>query len=129
LKKLEHENIIQAKNLFINEKFMTCFMVIEYCEWQDLKAYIRSNPQIERCEAAQILTEILKTINYMHGVGVCHRDIKPDNILYDPVKRKIKIIDFDIAKIKKFTNSHHEMMTKTGCLSYRAPEIFNAVYD
>jgi serine/threonine protein kinase len=65
----------------------------------------------------------------MHVNGVCHRDIKPDNILYDPIRRKIKIIDFDIARIKKFMNSRHEMMTKTGCISYRAPEIFNAVYD
>lgn len=41
----------------------------------------------------------------MHNAGVCHRDIKPDNILYDPIKKKIKIIDFDIARIKKFSNS------------------------
>lgn len=76
-----------------------------------------------------ILTEILKTINYMHNSGVCHRDIKPDNILYDPAKKKIKLIDFDIARIKKFTNSQLEMMTKTGCVSYRAPEIFCSIYD
>lgn len=129
LKKLQHENIIQSKNLFINEKFMTCFMVIEYCEWQDLKAYIRSKPVIERQEAGHILTQILKTVDYMHSIGVCHRDLKPDNILYDPQKRRIKIIDFDIARMKKYTNSHHQMMTKTGCLSYRAPQIFGAVYD
>ena len=41
----------------------------------------------------------------MHSSGVCHRDIKPDNILYDPIKRKIKIIDFDIARMKKFTHN------------------------
>ena len=57
----------------------------------------------------------------MHSSGVCHRDIKPDNILYDPIKKKLKIIDFDIARMKKFSNSQLEMMTKTGCPSYRAP--------
>lgn len=60
---------------------------------------------------------------------MCHRDIKPDNILYDPVKRKIKLIDFDISRMKKYTASEHELMTKTGCSSYRAPEIYKAVYD
>lgn len=30
----------------------------------------------------------------MHNFGVCHRDIKPDNILYNEKKRKVKIIDF-----------------------------------
>ena len=60
---------------------------------------------ISKEEVSVILTEIIKTIAYMHSSGVCHRDIKPDNILYDPLKKKIKIIDFDIARIKKFTNS------------------------
>lgn len=57
----------------------------------------------------------------MHNSGVCHRDIKPDNILYNPTKGKIKIIDFDLARMKKFTNSQLEMMTKTGVTRYRAP--------
>jgi serine/threonine protein kinase len=65
----------------------------------------------------------------MHNSGVCHRDIKPENILYDPTKGKIKILDFDFSRIKKFTNSKLEMMTKTGQMSYRAPEIFNSIYD
>lgn len=30
----------------------------------------------------------------MHNNGVCHRDIKPDNILYNQKKGKIKVIDF-----------------------------------
>ncbi len=57
----------------------------------------------------------------MHNSGVCHRDIKPDNILYNPTKGKIKIIDFDLARMKKFTNSQLEMMTKTGVIRYCAP--------
>ena len=30
----------------------------------------------------------------MHEKGICHRDLKPDNIMIDPVAKKIKIIDF-----------------------------------
>ncbi len=65
----------------------------------------------------------------MHNSGVCHRDIKPDNILYNQKKGKIKVIDFQIARMRKYVNSKLEMMTKTSYLSYRAPQIFNSIYD
>lgn len=65
----------------------------------------------------------------MHNFGVCHRDLKPDNILYNDKKRKIKIIDFELARLRKYTNSKLEMMSKVGILSYRAPEMFHSIYD
>lgn len=54
---------------------------------------------------ATIIRELLKTVAYIHSVGACHRDIKPDNILYNPKKEKIKLIDFELAKIKKYSNN------------------------
>lgn len=54
-------------------------------------------------------------------MGVSHRDIKPDNIMVDRKTKKIKIIDFGIAK--KFVNrkQKNDMLTITGTLFYRAP--------
>lgn len=78
---------------------------------------------------AEIITELLKAVGYIHNAGACHRDIKPDNILYNPVKGKIKIIDFELARIKKYSNSKLEMLTRYGLPSYRAPEMINSLYD
>jgi len=78
---------------------------------------------------ATIIRELLKTVAYIHSVGACHRDIKPDNILYNPKKEKIKLIDFELAKIKKYSNSKLEMMTRFGFPAFRAPEMFNSLYD
>lgn len=41
----------------------------------------------------------------MHELGVCHRDIRPENILYNKKSRKIKVIDFDVARIRKYSNA------------------------
>ena len=66
----------------------------------------------------------------MHKSGVCHRDIKPDNIIYNPVTEKIKLIDFNIAKRGGIDASSIKMMTKTGTPVYKAPEMIeNIVYD
>lgn len=44
------------------------------------------------------MKQLLNVLFYLHTRNICHRDIKPDNILYDRLNKKIKIIDFGISK-------------------------------
>lgn len=68
--------------------------------------------------------ELFNTLCYLHQLKICHRDIKPENVLYDRVNRKIKLIDFGISKKCYIRNLPREMLTLTGTLYYRAPEMF-----
>jgi serine/threonine protein kinase len=59
-------------------------------------------------------------------VGVCHRDLKPDNILYESETGMLKLIDFGISKLiyNKKKETKEKMWTVTGTIQYKAPEMF-----
>jgi len=40
----------------------------------------------------------IRSLAYIHGIGICHRDIKPTNVLVNPRTHLLKMCDFGSAK-------------------------------
>lgn len=124
--------VIRPKSLFINETTETIYLVMEYCQYPSLQRYMTLNivsyaeTRKVPTKPTQIIRKLLEAVCDMHRVGVCHRDIKPDNILYDAVTGDIKIIDLGVSKLiyNKKENAKVKMWTVTGTIQYKAPEMF-----
>lgn len=73
-----------------------------------------------------IIKNVLSGIMALHDKGYIHRDIDPSNIMVT-VDRKVKIIDFGIAKQLSTLNTQDQMLTTAGQFmgkaAYAAPEL------
>ena len=64
--------------------------------------------------------QCLRALFYCHNIGVCHRDIKPQNLLLDPENHIVKLCDFGSAKILVKGEANVAYICSR---YYRAPEL------
>ena len=64
------------------------------------------------------MAQVLSGLAYMHARSICHRDMKPDNIIYNPSTGAVKIIDFGFACFAK-----DKLKVFCGTPSFMSPEI------
>ena len=65
-------------------------------------------------------SELLGALDSLHSKSVMHRDLKPQNIFFDPQTRKLKLIDFGQAE---FWLPEQLYSPRVGCKFFKAPEL------
>lgn len=99
------------------------YEVMDYCAGGSLADYM----PVEEAEARSWLVEIINGLHYLHGQGIIHRDIKPNNIFFrKPNKEDLVIGDFGVSSILE--SNEKVRRTSTGTFftfDYAAPELID----
>ncbi|XP_075496769.1 shaggy-related protein kinase eta-like [Primulina tabacum] len=127
MRTMDHPNIVSLKHCFYsttikNELFLN--LVMEYVPesmFNVLKHYSNMNQRMPLIYVKLYTYQIFRGLAYMHSVaGVCHRDLKPQNVLVDPATQQVKICDFGSAKALVTGEANIAYICSR---FYRAPEL------
>ncbi len=148
---LKHPNIVQVFDF--GESDGTYYMVMEFVAGRDLGDIIHEAAPLPPERARAIIEDIAGALDYAHGQGLVHRDVKPSNVMVEPVTstssigspspsaegaagrgrwgvrfERAVLMDFGIARI--LTGGTRLTATGTmGTFDYIAPEQIQAVSD
>jgi len=102
---LDNPNVVQLKHCFYSttekdEVYLN--LVLEYVPetvYRVLKHHTKAAQHMPMIYVQLYTYQICRSLNYIHNViGVCHRDIKPQNLLVNPHTHELKLCDFGSAK-------------------------------
>src|SRR5436853_784092 len=124
--RIHHPNAINVMDFGIGEGD-TPFIVMEYVNGITLGELIRQHGALPIERAANILRQICGALDDAHGVGVIHRDIKPDNIIIGDYGNSdwVEVVDFGVAKIQEDLNRRVALTGENilvGTPRYMSPE-------
>ncbi len=93
--KLEHPNIIPIYR--VGKSGRVIYFVMKFIRGKSLSAVVEARGAIPVPELKRVLIECSRALGFAHKHGIVHRDIKPDNIMFDQLGQAI-VTDFGIAK-------------------------------
>lgn len=103
---------------YFNQWKQKCRVEERDIEWKS----IHPSPWEQRVKRWCI--SIAEGISFLKKNGVCHRDIKPSNMVLDLDKRKLKIIDFGLARIYGSWERDFKTQEIVGTPKFLSPEAF-----
>lgn len=124
---VSHPNVVELKSFFYSngEKKDEVYLnlVLEFVPetvYRASRHYVKLKQPMPILQVKLYMYQLLRSLAYIHSVGICHRDIKPQNLLLNPQTGVLKLCDFGSAKILV---SGEPNVSYICSRYYRAPEL------
>jgi WD40 repeat protein/serine/threonine protein kinase len=133
---LDHPNLIPVFD--VGEVGPFCYLVSAYCDGPSLQHWLRQRDEpVAPRVAAALVARLADAVQYIHGRGILHRDIKPGNILLESPRPggpdnqeegapslgfAPRLTDFGLAKLREHVGAETTTGPALGTPQYMAPE-------
>ncbi|KAG0223699.1 CMGC/GSK protein kinase [Mortierella sp. GBAus27b] len=123
---VSHPNIVDLKAFFYSngeKEEVYLNLVLEYIPetvYRASRHYSKIKQTMPNLQIKLYMYQLFRSLAYIHALGICHRDIKPQNLLLNPVTGILKLCDFGSAKILVAGEPNVSYICSR---YYRAPEL------
>jgi len=125
LRQLRHPHIVALKEVVATSTYT--YIVMELLSGGELFNRIVEKGSFPEKEAKPLFAQIILSMDYLHGLNIVHRDVKPENILYITEGGvDIKLIDFGYAGVWA---ADKQLTGLCGTPDYVAPEVLTWYED
>ena len=118
--KLSHPNIATVRALE-EEEDGNPFLVMDYIEGTGLDDFLAEKEKLSEAETQGLLGPVAAALDYAHGRGVVHRDVKPGNVIVRKDGTPF-VLDFGTAREIQETITRVTGKFLAGTLAYMSPE-------
>lgn len=120
-----HEHIVSLVDIIIDPSSKTPALVYERIDHVDFRVLY---PKLTLSDIKLYIKYILQGLAFSHSQGIMHRDIKPHNIIIDPKKKILKIIDWGLAEVY---SPEVDYSVRVASRYFKSPELLleNTRYD
>jgi hypothetical protein len=98
------------------------YLAMEFLQGESLAAYRKRVGTVPLSQSLRIAREISLGLDAVHGRGLVHRDIKPDNLWLEAPTGRVKILDFGLARDRRSESRVTQAGVVVGTPAYMAPE-------
>jgi serine/threonine protein kinase len=117
--KLDHPNLVRAYDA--GQDGNVHYMATEYVAGLDLRRLIRSQGPLTIQQAASVVMQAARGLDYAHQSGLIHRDVKPGNVLVTPAGIA-KVSDLGLAGCIEEAQDDPRVGKIVGTPDYLSPE-------
>jgi serine/threonine protein kinase len=133
LSRQQHPYVVALKHYFVSKGSkpddVYLNLVLEYVPetvYSVCKYYHRLKESVPIQSVRLYMYQLSRALAHIHGMGICHRDIKPQNLLVDPARNILKLCDFGSAKVLVVGEPNVAYICSR---YYRAPELIFGAMD
>ena len=78
-------------------------MILDLVEGGEMFDHLVDHGAYSEADAARLVREVASALDFLHGIGVVHNDIKPENLMLSTVETRdgsIQLVDFGCAEVE-----------------------------
>jgi serine/threonine protein kinase len=118
--RLSHPGIVPVYTFGESDDLV--YIVMKYIQGESLAERLRTAGPLAARDTARVMFDLAEALDYAHGEGMVHRDLKAENVLIEKSGGRAFLTDFGVARLCDSSPDEWERSHALGTPDYMSPE-------